>query len=126
MALNSYVESIQPADALRSSGSRARVAQTGRDRTRRALLGAADTAFGSRGWARTRAEDVAAAAGVSAATAYNHFRTTPPGSTHPREAMTSWIRERWRRCRRPCAFSSSAASIPASSAGTRRRSISMA
>lgn len=29
--------------------------------------------FGSRGWAHTRIEDIAAAAGVSAATAYNHF-----------------------------------------------------
>jgi AcrR family transcriptional regulator len=32
-------------------------------------------AFGSRGWARTRVEDVAQSAGVSAATAYNHFPT---------------------------------------------------
>ena len=52
---------------------RARAAQTKRDRTRRALLDAADATFGSRGWANTRMEDVAAAAGVSAATAYNHF-----------------------------------------------------
>jgi AcrR family transcriptional regulator len=54
---------------------RARAARTKRDRTRRALLDAADSAFGSRGWSRTRMEDIAAAAGVSAATAYNHFPT---------------------------------------------------
>jgi AcrR family transcriptional regulator len=54
---------------------RARAARTKRDRTRRALLDAADSAFGSRGWARTRVEDIAQAAGVSAATAYNHFPT---------------------------------------------------
>jgi AcrR family transcriptional regulator len=52
---------------------RARAAQTKRDRTRRALLDAADATFGARGWANTRMEDIAAAAGVSAATAYNHF-----------------------------------------------------
>jgi len=39
------------------------------------LLDAADSAFGSRGWARTRVEDIAQSAGVSAATAYNHFPT---------------------------------------------------
>lgn len=54
---------------------RSRAARTKRDRTRRALLDAADTAFSSRGWAGTRVEDVAQAAGVSAATAYNHFPT---------------------------------------------------
>jgi AcrR family transcriptional regulator len=52
---------------------RARAAQTKRDRTRRALLDAADATFGARGWANTRMEDIAAAAGVSSATAYNHF-----------------------------------------------------
>jgi AcrR family transcriptional regulator len=52
---------------------RARAAQTKRDRTRRALLDAADATFGARGWANTRMEDIAVAAGVSAATAYNHF-----------------------------------------------------
>ena len=57
----------------RTGDPRARAAQTKRDRTRRALLDAADATFGSRGWARTRVEDIAAAAGVSAATAYNHF-----------------------------------------------------
>lgn len=62
-------------DRRPASDSRARAAQTKRDRTRRALLDAADATFGSRGWARTRMEDIAAAAGVSAATAYNHFPT---------------------------------------------------
>jgi AcrR family transcriptional regulator len=52
---------------------RARAARTKRDRTRRALLDAADATFGRCGWADTRMEDIAAAAGVSAATAYNHF-----------------------------------------------------
>jgi AcrR family transcriptional regulator len=64
---------MPPSDATRPDDPRARAAQTKRDRTRRALLDAADAAFGSRGWARTRIEDIAAAAGVSAATAYNHF-----------------------------------------------------
>ncbi len=54
---------------------RTRAARTKRDRTRRALLDAADSAFGSRGWSRTRMEDVAQAANVSPATAYNHFST---------------------------------------------------
>jgi AcrR family transcriptional regulator len=59
--------SVEPDDP------RARAARTKRDRTRRALLDAADATFGRRGWADTRMEDIAAAAGVSAATAYNHF-----------------------------------------------------
>jgi AcrR family transcriptional regulator len=57
----------------RSSEARARAARTKRDRTRRALLDAADANFGARGWNRTRMEDIAATAGVSPATAYNHF-----------------------------------------------------
>lgn len=64
---------MSPSDDARPADPRARAAQTKRDRTRRALLDAADSTFGSRGWARTRMEDVAAAAGVSPATAYNHF-----------------------------------------------------
>ena len=60
-------------DPAEPDDPRARSARTKRDRTRRALLDAADATFGSRGWADTRMEDVAAAAGVSAATAYNHF-----------------------------------------------------
>ena len=59
----------------RASDSRARAAQTKRDRTRAALLSAADPAFAASGWARTRVEDIASAAGVSNATAYNHFPT---------------------------------------------------
>jgi len=54
---------------------RARAARTKRTRTRAALIAAADSAFSARGWAATRVEDVAADAGVSAATAYNHFPT---------------------------------------------------
>lgn len=64
---------MPPSEEARPDDPRARAAQTKRDRTRRALLDAADATFGSRGWARTRIEDIAAAAGVSAATAYNHF-----------------------------------------------------
>jgi AcrR family transcriptional regulator len=61
--------------ADRAAESRARAARTKRDRTRAALLSAADPAFAARGWARTRVEDIASAAGVSNATAYNHFPT---------------------------------------------------
>ena len=61
--------------ADRAAESRARAARTKRDRTRAALLSAADPAFAARGWARTRVEDIATAAGVSSATAYNHFPT---------------------------------------------------
>ena len=64
-----------PDDDALADDPRARAARTKRDRTRRALLDAADSTFGSRGWARTRMEDIAQAAGVSAATAYNHFPT---------------------------------------------------
>ncbi|MGR6924223.1 TetR/AcrR family transcriptional regulator [[Actinomadura] parvosata] len=53
--------------AVRSAG------EVKRERTRAALLGAARALFTERGWHRTRIEDVAAAAGVSTATAYNHF-----------------------------------------------------
>ncbi|GAA4685485.1 hypothetical protein GCM10023215_20830 [Pseudonocardia yuanmonensis] len=60
-------------ESRRSSDARARAAQTKRDRTRRALLDAAEANFGARGWNRTRMEDIAATAGVSPATAYNHF-----------------------------------------------------
>jgi AcrR family transcriptional regulator len=59
----------------RSDDPRARAARTKRDRTRTALLAAAERQFSTRGWARTRVEDIAADAGVSAATAYNHFPT---------------------------------------------------
>jgi AcrR family transcriptional regulator len=55
--------------------SRARAAHTKRTRTRAALIAAASTAFATQSWATTRVEDVAEAAGVSVATAYNHFPT---------------------------------------------------
>lgn len=61
--------------AEQATDPRARAAQTKRNRTRAALLGAADPMFAARGWARTRVEDIASAAGVSNATAYNHFPT---------------------------------------------------
>jgi AcrR family transcriptional regulator len=54
---------------------RARAARTKRIRTRAALIAAADSAFSAHGWAGTRMEDIAATAGVSPATAYNHFPT---------------------------------------------------
>ena len=54
---------------------RARAARTKRTRTRAALISAADSAFSARGWVATRVEDIAAEAGVSPATAYNHFPT---------------------------------------------------
>jgi AcrR family transcriptional regulator len=53
--------------------ARARAARTKRTRTRAALLAAAGSAFSARSWQATRMEDVAATAGVSVATAYNHF-----------------------------------------------------
>jgi AcrR family transcriptional regulator len=64
-----------PDGDTRDDDPRARAAATKRTRTRAALIAAADTAFGARGWAATRVEDIAAEAGVSAATAYNHFPT---------------------------------------------------
>ena len=64
-----------PDDQRPDDGPRARAGQTKRTRTRAALIAAADSAFSARGWAATRVEDIAAAAGVSAATAYNHFPT---------------------------------------------------
>jgi AcrR family transcriptional regulator len=64
---------MPPTEPPRADDPRARAAQTKRDRTRRALLEAAEATFSARGWGNTRMEDVAAAAGVSAATAYNHF-----------------------------------------------------
>lgn len=57
------------------SDARARSGRTKLQRTRRALLAAARTAFEEKGWLGARVEDIARAAGVSAATAYNHFPT---------------------------------------------------
>jgi AcrR family transcriptional regulator len=54
---------------------RDRAARTKRLRSRTALITAADATFSARGWTNTRIEDVAALAGVSTATAYNHFPT---------------------------------------------------
>ena len=54
---------------------RARAAHTKRIRTRAALIAAADSAFSRHSWAAARMEDIAEAAGVSPATAYNHFPT---------------------------------------------------
>jgi AcrR family transcriptional regulator len=62
-------------DQQRGDDARARAARTKRTRTRAALIAAADAAFSARGWAATRVEDIATEAGVSAATAYNHFPT---------------------------------------------------
>jgi AcrR family transcriptional regulator len=59
----------------RGDDPRARAARTKRTRTRAALIAAADSAFSARGWAATRMEDIAKTAGVSPATAYNHFPT---------------------------------------------------
>ncbi|HET6258394.1 MAG TPA: helix-turn-helix domain-containing protein [Pseudonocardia sp.] len=64
---------MPPIDPPRPDDPRARAARTKRYRTRRALLDAADATFGSRAWASVRMEDIAAGAGVSVATAYNHF-----------------------------------------------------
>jgi AcrR family transcriptional regulator len=64
---------MPPTEPRRADDPRARAAQTKRDRTRRALLDAAEATLSAKGWGNTRMEDVAAAAGVSAATAYNHF-----------------------------------------------------
>lgn len=60
---------------MESSGddARARAARTKRARTQAALLTAALEAFQSRGWTKTRMEEIATAAGVSVATAYKHF-----------------------------------------------------
>lgn len=54
---------------------RVRAGVTKRRRTRAALLEAAARLYETHGWAGTRMEDIAAAAGVSTATAYNHFPT---------------------------------------------------
>lgn len=55
------------------ASAQARGGRTKRQRSRAALLDAARQVFADRGWQGTRMEDVAAAAGVSPATAYKHF-----------------------------------------------------
>lgn len=52
-----------------------RAARTKVERTRAALIAAAEEVFKKRGWLGARVEDIAREAGVSAATAYNHFPT---------------------------------------------------
>lgn len=64
---------MYPADPARSDDPRSRAARTKRNRTRQALLAAAEAIFGSQSWRNARMEDIAAAAGVSLATVYNHF-----------------------------------------------------
>ena len=59
----------------RNTDGRTLAARARRERSRARLLDAATTLFTERGWTATRMEDIAEAAGVSAATAYNHFRT---------------------------------------------------
>ena len=53
--------------------SRQRSAETKRQRTRERLLAAAGERFATKGWQGTRVEDIAQQAGVSVATAFNHF-----------------------------------------------------
>lgn len=55
--------------------ARQRAAETKRRRTREALVRAAQVLLKGTDWTGLRMEDVAAAAGVSAATAYNHYKT---------------------------------------------------
>jgi AcrR family transcriptional regulator len=59
----------------RPATARERAARTKRERSRWALLAAASELFAAQGWLPTRLEDVARHAGVSTATAYNHFPT---------------------------------------------------
>ncbi|MFC5948837.1 TetR family transcriptional regulator [Pseudonocardia lutea] len=66
-------EGARAGDSQARRDSRRRTAQARRSRTRAALIVAAREVFGAQGWAEARMEEVARAAGVSAATAYNHF-----------------------------------------------------
>jgi AcrR family transcriptional regulator len=59
--------------AAEAEDPRARSARTKRERTRRALLVAAEDLFARKGWNDTTFEHIAVEAGVSVATAYNHF-----------------------------------------------------
>lgn len=61
------------AESARAHDPWHRAARTKVERTRAALIGAADEVFRERGWLGARVEDIARKAGVSAATAYNHF-----------------------------------------------------
>ena len=65
-ALNGYSAiTMETSDPTRERASESGPARRGRNVTGRvrALLGAADPAFAARGWARTRVEDIASAAG---------------------------------------------------------------
>lgn len=57
------------------SGARQTADRLKKERSRTALLEAAGTLFSESGWSGTRVEDVARLAGVSSATAFNHFPT---------------------------------------------------
>jgi AcrR family transcriptional regulator len=57
----------------RAETGRQRAAETKRTRSHERLIAAATDLFGAHGWYGTRVEDVAARAGVSVATTYNHF-----------------------------------------------------
>ena len=61
--------------AEQAPSPRARAAETKRTRSRAALLEAAGRLFRDQGWLGTRMEDIAHEAGLSAATAYNHFES---------------------------------------------------
>jgi AcrR family transcriptional regulator len=63
--------SADPAE--RAYAGRLRAAETKRVRSRVHLVEASAELFAAHGWYGTRVEDIAAAAGVSVATAYNHF-----------------------------------------------------
>jgi AcrR family transcriptional regulator len=57
----------------RPTAARLRSARTKRERSRAALLLAAEAVFREHGWYAGRMEEIARTAGVSVATAYNHF-----------------------------------------------------
>lgn len=59
----------------RTDSPRARAAETKRTRSRQKLLDAGGRLFRERGWVGTRMEDIAHEAGLSPATAYNHFES---------------------------------------------------
>lgn len=63
------------AEPGRAESSRARAAETKRTRSRAGLLEAGGRLFRERGWVGTRMEDIAHEAGLSPATAYNHFES---------------------------------------------------
>lgn len=64
-----------PAASGAAHSSRARAAETKRTRSRERLLEAGSHLFRERGWLGTRIEDIAREAGLSPATAYNHFES---------------------------------------------------